>query len=125
MIRYEMLPDKVQARAWRVEGMDYDESGTLTGDHQSIALFSGDGAEGRAHEYFDWLHERGPAAEQAQDPTALQEAERRLAIRKLADALAREDPAGHLSLRGAAVAVRLLACRELGIAFPGDPPEAL
>ena len=70
---------------------------------------------------------RGPEAAQALDPrtnTALLEAERRVAIRKLADALEREDPAGHLSLKGAAVAVRLLACRELGIEFPGDPPEA-
>lgn len=57
MIRYELVPDKVQARAWRVEGMEYDEAGVLTGDHQSIAVFSGDGAEGRAHEYFDFLHE--------------------------------------------------------------------
>lgn len=57
MIRYELVPDKMQAHTWRVEGMDYDAAGVLTGDHQSIAVFSGDGAEGRAHEYFDWLHE--------------------------------------------------------------------
>lgn len=125
MIRYEMLPDKAQARTWRVEGMEYDETGVLTGESQSVAVFSGDGAEGRAHEYFDWLHEGGPEAEQPPDLTALQRAERAIAIRKLADALEREDPAGHLTLKGAAVAVRLLACQELRIAFPGDPPETL
>ena len=68
----------------------------------------------------EWLHERTiPDVEPGVITVEFTEAERRIAIDLLAKALEREDPIAHLSPYGTAVAVRLSACRELGL----DPDE--